>query len=341
MSPRDVGARTVFAWVLLAVLLVVGWYLVKPFLSWLLATGILAFALTPLHRRLEDRVGSRPSAALLVVGVLALVVVPFAVGIEMALDDGLAFLEKISEAGAFARIHRAVEGTTGLSLPVESLVDRGIERARDYTSQRATTLFRAGLHVFIGLLLAVFVLYYLLADGRRFVAWLERMTPLPAGVRDELFESVDDMTWAVLKGHVLVAIVQGAVAGVALFLTGVPHALSLTVAMMFLAIIPIIGVSPVLGGALVYLFLQGDVLSAGFVFVWGMSAVAITDDYIRAELIDRESEMHSAVVLVGVAGGTYLLGVMGLFVGPILIGLLKVTAEVLGDHYDVIHRSNA
>jgi predicted PurR-regulated permease PerM len=341
MSLRDVDARTVFAWVLLAVLVLVGWYLVKPFLSWLLATGILAFTLTPLHRRFEDRIGSRPSAALLVVGVLVLVVAPFAVGIEMALDDGIAFLEEVSEAGAFGRIHRTVEGATGLSLPVESLVDRALERARDYTSQRATTLFRAGLHASIGLLLAVFVLYYLLADGRQFVAWLERMTPLPSGVRDELFGAVDEMTWAVLKGHVLVALVQGAVAGVALFLTGVPHALSLTVAMMLLAIVPIVGVSPVLGGAVVYLFLQGDALSAGFVFAWGMSAVAITDDYLRAELIDRESGMHSAIVLVGVAGGTYLLGVMGLFVGPILAGLLKVTAEVLGDHYDLVHRSSA
>ena len=341
MNTRNQSARTVFAWVLLAVLVVVGWYLAKPFLSWLLATGILAFLLTPPHRWLEDRIGSRPSAAVLVVGSLLLVAVPLALGAEMALDNGITLLEDINEAGAFGRLHRALERTFGVSVPVESLVDRGLERARDYTSQRATTLFRAGLHAFVGFLLAAFVLYYLLADGRRFVAWLERMTPLPVDVRDELFESVDRMTWAVLKGHVLVALVQGVVAGVALFLTGVPHALSLTVAMMFLAVVPIIGVSPVLGGAIVYLVLQGEPLSAGFVFVWGMSAVAITDDYLRAELIEHESEMHSAVVLVGVAGGTYLLGVMGLFVGPILIGLLKVAVEVLGDHYDVIHRPSA
>lgn len=341
MSVREPSAKTVFAWVLLAVLVVVGWYLVRPFLSWLLATAILAFVLTPVHRRLEDRIGSRPSAAVLVVGVLVLVAAPIVLGVEIALDSGITFLEDITEAGAFGRLHRIVERTVGVSVPIEPLVRQGIERARDYTSQRATTLFRAGLHAFIGFLLAAFVLYYLLADGRQFVHWLKRMTPLPVAVRDELFQSVDEMTWAVLKGHVLVAIVQGAIAGVALFLTGVPHALSLTVAMMFLAIVPVIGVSPVLGGAIVYLFIQGDVLSAGFVFVWGLTAVAITDDYLRAELIEHESEMHSAVVLVGVTGGTYLLGVMGLFVGPILIGLLKVAVEVLSDHYGVSHRSNA
>ena len=109
--------------------------------------------------------------------------------------------------------------------------------------------------------------------------------------------------------------------------------------MVLLAIVPIVGVAPVLGGAVVYLFLNGQVLSAAFVVVWGLSTVAVTDDYLRALLIDRESEMHSAVVFVGIAGGTYPLGAMGLFLGPILIGLFETTVEVLGSHYSVTHRA--
>jgi predicted PurR-regulated permease PerM len=341
MNPRETSARAVFAWVLLAVLVALGWYLVEPFLSWLLATGFLAFVLAPVHRRLEERIGSRPSAASLVVVVVLVVVGPVTFGVEAVLDVWPALLDEFSNAGGFSRLDRLIERTVGVSIPVESLARRGIERAGAYTSGRTTSLFRAGLHAFVGFLLSTFVLYYLFADGRQFVAWLKRMTPLSTDVRDELFRSVDEMMWAVLKGHVLVAVVQGAIAGVSLFVTGVPYALSLTVAMMFLAIVPIVGVSPVLAGAVVFLFLQGRLLSAVFVAVWGFTAVAITDDYLRAELIDRESEMHSAVVLVGVAGGTYLLGVMGVFVGPILIGLLKTAVEVLGNHYGVTHRSEA
>jgi predicted PurR-regulated permease PerM len=79
-------------------------------------------------------------------------------------------------------------------------------------------------------------------------------------------------------------------------------------------------------------------LSAAFV-VWGMTFVAVTDDYLRALIIDRESEMHLVVIFVGVVGGTHLLGAMGLFVGPILIGLFKTCVEVVGGHYGVVHRS--
>mgnify|MGYP006306730665 CR=1 FL=1 len=137
----------------------------------------------------------------------------------------------------------------------------------------------------------------------------------------------------------LVAIVQGFVAGVSLFLTGVPEAPLLTVAMMFLAIVPVVGVAPILGGAVVYLFTNGQLLAAAFVVVWGMTSVAVTDDCLRALIIDRESEMHSAVIFLGVVGGTYLLGAMGLFVGTILIGFFKTCVEVVGVHYGDVHRS--
>jgi predicted PurR-regulated permease PerM len=145
------------------------------------------------------------------------------------------------------------------------------------------------------------------------------------------------MLWAVLTGHVLVAFVQGLVAGVALFVTGIPQAVLLTGAMMLLAVVPIVGVAPVLGGAVVYLFVEGRPLAAAFVVVWGMTAVNVTDNYLRPLVMGEGSELHPAVILVGVLGGTYLLGPMGLFVGPVLVGLFKTTVEVFGDHFDVAY----
>jgi len=329
-------ARTAFAWALVAALAAITWLLVEPFLSWLLLTGLVAFVLAPIHRRLEQRIGSRASAGLLAIGVAVLTVAALTLGITLAVQRSAALLEGVSRSGLVRRADQLLAQYVGAGVSVEPLARRGADRLSSYVGGSATSIASAGLHAFIGFLLLTFVLYYLLKDGRQFVAWLERVTPLAPGVRDELFAAADDMTWAVLKGHVLVAAVQGAVAGVSLFVTGVPQAAVLTAAMMVLALIPVIGVAPVLGGAVVFLVVNGRVLGAAFVIVWGFTSVAITDDYLRAYLIDRQSEMHPAVIFVGIVGGTYLLGPIGLFVGPILIGLFKVTVEVLGVHYDVI-----
>jgi len=329
-------ARTAFAWALVAALATITWLLVEPFLSWLLLTGLLAVVLFPIHRRLAPRIGPRASAGLLAVGVAVLTVAAIAVGGTLAVQRGAELLEGVSRSDLVVRADRLLAQYVGASVAVEPLAERAADRLSSAVGGSATSIASAGLHAFIGFLLLTFVLYYLLKDGREFVAWLERVTPLPSAVRDELFDAADDMTWAVLKGHVLVAAVQGAVAGVSLFATGVPQAGVLTGAMMVLALIPVIGVAPVLGGAVIFLFANGRVLGAAFVIVWGFTSVAITDDYLRAYLIDRQSEMHSAVIFVGIVGGTYLLGPIGLFVGPILIGLFKVTVEVLGVHYGVI-----
>lgn len=331
-------ARTVFAWVLVTASVVILWLLAKPFLSWLLVTGLLAFVFTPVHRRLEDRVGTRVSAGALSLLVVAVTLGTLLLGATVVLEQGLTLLENVSRSGILGQTDRFLEQRLGMDVPIQLLTERAINRVTAYAGGSVSSFLSESLHAFLGFLLLVFVFYYLLKDGDQAVEWVTRITPLPPRVNDELLASTNDMTWAILKGHVLVAFIQGAVAGIALFVTGVPEAPLLTVAMMILALVPIVGVAPVLGAAVVYLSINEQLLSAAFVVVWGFTSVAVTDDYLRAMLIDRGSELHSAVIFVGILGGTYLLGPVGLFVGPLLIGFALTAIEVLGDHYDVIQR---
>jgi predicted PurR-regulated permease PerM len=331
-------ARTAVGWALVVLLTLVVWLLVEPFLGWLLASGLLAFALYPVHLRLADRIGAGPSAGVLTVIVVLLILVPVAYGLQVLVTRGVDLVTDVSRAEAVAELEAAIRELTGYSVPVADYANRIPGLLESVARDRAAGLLGRGLHALLGFLLLPFLLYYLLKDGDRLVDWVRTVTPLDADVREQLFDAIEDMIWAVLTGHVLVAIVQGAVAGVSLFVTGVPSPLVLTLVMMVLAIVPIVGVAPVLGGAIGYLLLAGQPLSALVVFVWGMTAVAVTDDYLRAALIDRGSEMHSAFVLVGVLGGSYLFGAIGLFVGPVVVGLWKTTIEVLGDAYGVIGR---
>ncbi|NHN40362.1 AI-2E family transporter [Halorubellus sp. JP-L1] len=328
-------ARTAFAWVLVAVLAVTTWLIIQPFLGWLLFTGLLAFVLLPVHRRLADRVGERPSAGLLTVLVVVLVAIPFGVALNALVGSSLDLTALVAEFRSPDDLERTLERSVGVSIPLGSWLSAASDSLAGFLRNRASGIVQTGFHTVVGILLLLLVLYYLLVDGESLVDWLQQTSPLDAEVNDVLFDSVHDTTWAVLKGHVLVAFVQGFVAGISLFVTGVPRAGLLTVAMMVLAIVPIIGVAPVLAGAILYLFADGQVLAAGFVFVWGFTAVAVTDDYLRAYVIEEESGLHTATVLVGVTGGTYLFGAIGLFVGPIFMGLFKTTVEVLGEHYDV------
>ena len=324
--------RTGFAVVLLAVLTVLSALIVRPFLDVVLAAILLAFVLYPAQERLEPVVGPGVAAFALVVLAVILLVGPFGLLARAALTD---LPTSVQELPALRPAERAVERFLGVELQVESPVNWAIDRATTVLRERSSRLVSRGLHAILAVLLLLFLLYYLLKDGEAAVEWTRQVTPLPRRVQDELYATAEETTWAVLKGHVFVASLQGLVSGVGLAVAGVPDAAFWTVVMMFLAMVPIVGVSPVLGGAALYLLLQGRPLAAGLLVVYGMTVVAVTDDYLRALVIDRESSLHSGVVLVGVFGAAYVFGVVGLFFGPVLLGLYKATVEVFADYYGV------
>jgi len=327
------NARTGFAVVLVGTLAVLSVLVVEPFLSYILGAMLLAFTLSPLQRRLAPAVGPRVAAFALVGLAVVLVVVPLVLLVTAGVGEIERLPTSVEQLPALEPIRDRVERRLGIE--IGPLVDRLAGSVTSGIADRTSAAASAGLHAFLGVLLLVFLLYYFLKDGDELVGWAKAVTPLPRDVQDDLYREAEDATWAVLKGHVLVAAVQGFVSGLGLFAFGVPNAGFWTVVMMVLAVIPIVGVAPVLGGATVYLVAEGRLLAAGLLVVYGMSAVAVTDDYLRALVIDRESSLHSGVILLGVLGAVYFVGAIGIFVGPIILALFKATVEVFSDYYDL------
>jgi len=182
--------------------------------------------------------------------------------------------------------------------------------------------------------LLIFLLYYLLKDGEKFVKWLRDTTPLPSDIQNQLYARVNKTTWAVIKGHVLVAVVQGLIAGLGLAITGVPNYAFWTFIMVILGFIPIIGTVVVWLPAAAYLFAIDRSAAAIFLFLYGMVIVGLTDNILRPIAVDRGSNLHPAVIIIGVIGGVYIFGAAGLFIGPIILGIFKAVLLVFKNNYE-------
>ena len=332
MSTR-VDGQSLFFGLLLAVFGVLVALLLRPFLTYLLAVLLLAFVLAPLQRRLAPRIGAGPSAfALVAVAVLAMAA-PVALLVRTLPADATELSQTAQELFTRRRIESRLERLLGVDVPVGSLLSDVPRQLAGLLVGDLSTLVSGATHAFLGLVLLLFLLYYLLKDGDQLVAWLRAVTPLDDDVQRALFDEASETTWAVLKGHVLVAVVQGVVAGVGLLLVGIPHVVFWTAVMMVAELFPVVGVAAVLGPAVVYLGLTDRLLEAGFLLVYGLTAVAAIDDYLRALVVDRESTLHSGTVLLGVFGGVYVFGVMGLFYGPIVVGFFKELVTLFEEHH--------
>ncbi len=130
-----------------------------------------------------------------------------------------------------------------------------------------------------------------------------------------------------LRSHVLVAIAEGVLGGIGLYVLGVPNVAFWTVVMIIVSFLPAIGVWLVWGPIVGYLFVMGDSVGASLLLVYGFTVLSVVDNYLRAVLVDLESGVHPGTVLIGVIGGLYLFGMLGLLLGPVLLATFKPSSK--------------
>jgi predicted PurR-regulated permease PerM len=123
----------------------------------------------------------------------------------------------------------------------------------------------------------------------------------------------------VIKGILGVAFIQSALAGIGLFLAGIPYAGMLTVVCLILAILQI-GPGLVLFGSIIYLFYMHSTL---FAILWSVYFlfVSFSDNILRPYFLGKGAPVPMLVIFLGVIGGFILYGFIGLFVGPIILSM--------------------
>ncbi|GAB3670359.1 AI-2E family transporter [Halopiger thermotolerans] len=321
--------------VLVGVLLALSVVLVAPFYQYVLGAVLIAYALYPLQLRLEEYTSPMVAALSLVGLTVGGFAAPFVVVVASISGDATRILQDLeNESLQFGRVESAIEEYTGRDIDVAGELVTSGEQVSTIVVEQSVAAFNSITHFVIGTVLGLFLLYYLLKKGGDLLDWLYRTVPLPTEIQRSLYAEIGDMMWGVLFGHVFVAIVQGGVAGIGLFATGIPNAAFWTVVMMVFAMVPLIGAIPIWGGAVAYLFLSNELLLAAALFVYCVIVVGLTDDYLRPFAVERYAELNPAVILLGILGGAYAFGIMGLFFGPMILGALKSALRVVSENWD-------
>jgi predicted PurR-regulated permease PerM len=121
----------------------------------------------------------------------------------------------------------------------------------------------------------------------------------------------------VALGVVVTALIQAVVGGIGLLVTGVPAAALLTAVMLILCLAQI-GPGPVLIPAVIWLYWKHEALWGTVLLVISLMAITL-DNLIRPALIRKGVDMPLVMILVGVIGGLMAFGIVGLFIGPVVL----------------------
>lgn len=122
-------------------------------------------------------------------------------------------------------------------------------------------------------------------------------------------------------GVVVTALVQAVLGGVGLAISGVPYATLLTVVMILSCLVQL-GPLPVLIPAIIWLYWTGDTTRGTVLLVWS-AVVGTLDNVIRPVLIRMGADLPLLLILSGVIGGLIAFGMIGLFIGPVLLAVTR------------------
>ncbi len=297
------------------------------YLTAFLAAGILFVVFRPwwvalVHQRRWNR--RFVTIGILLVTVVVLVV-PFYALSSLLLDRLVAFARNPDQ---IMEVVHKVERATGFRLAEQLNVRQLVLQGGAKVSSWLPTIASSALNFLVVVGLMLFTMYYLFMQETYFLLGLHRYLPFRNDTLRELGESLKNNVNANVLGQVLVALVQGILTGLALWIFGVPDALFWGVVAFFMAFLPVLGTPLVWGPAALYQFSQGHNGQAGGILLVGFIVIINVDNLLRIMLAKRMGNIHPLVTLVGLVLGVEVFGLIGLVVGPLLVSYFLVLMEV-------------
>jgi predicted PurR-regulated permease PerM len=187
---------------------------------------------------------------------------------------------------------------------------------------------------FIGVVVISMALYYALADGESILADIKKMLPFEEHEVQELTEQFGKVCRGVVLGTVVAALAQSTLALFGFMVAGVPHLLPLFVMTMLFAFIPMVGAGTAVTLVSVWLAMEGRYLAGALLLAYGLGVVSTCDNFIRAYVIGTEAKMNPLLVLITAIGALHLIGLWGIFVGPMVAAFFYTIMKILRERLD-------
>lgn len=306
-----------------------------PFFSAILWAAILTYTTWPIYEwlRTRGRLGHLGAAGAMVTIAFVTVVLPIALAVPGGADD-VDDLRKAVQAAVAAGLPGSPPWLHEIPAIGPTLAGLWDSWAEDLTVMGE--FFKPyfgiaaefGLSLLLGLangvlsfLMALVVAFFFFASGDRLAAKIHTILGRIAGPRaPRLIEVTGATIRGVVYGLLGTAIVQGILTTFGLWLSGVPRPLLLGLVAGGLSVLPI-GAPTVWIPASLWLLAKGHTAWGIFLFVYGIVAVSGADSVIRPFFIARGAQLPFLLTMLGVLGGALAFGLLGIFVGPVLLGV--------------------
>lgn len=304
---------------------------------WAVVIGIVSY---PLYSRILHYVRGSESAA----ASLTILAVVLCVGIPLTIIGSLLAREAIDTYYWLAEHPDAVHEKTILlqdtlvswGLPAEDLtttIRSYSATVTEWIANEALSLGKATGMTALKIVLTLYLLFYILRDGKRIIGFFEYIVPLGNQRERHLFHTFSSITRAIMKGTIVTAVLQGLVGGILLWIGGSSSVLLLAALMTILACIPGVGPTLIWLPAGIFQLATGNIVGGLVILAGGFGIISLIDNVVRPILVGRDTALPDALILISILGGLVTYGIPGLIIGPVAAGLALALLEMFASEY--------
>jgi predicted PurR-regulated permease PerM len=331
--------------VLVALATVLFLIILWPFFGAVCWAIFITLVFWPMHQRfLQGSHGRRNMAAAASVTVILLIVIlPLAMLLGSVTQEASMFIDKLRSGQlqisvyfdrflaalpAWARnmLHRFGMSDLGL---LQQKILAAIGSSSQALTSRAVNIGQVTLDVLVEFFLMLYMVFFLFRDGEQLSQSIARTIPLHPQHTRRLLTQFATVVRATVKGNIVVALVQGALGGIAFAVLGLPGAVLWGSVMALLSLLPAVGAVLVWGPVAAYYFFAGELVKAIGLTVWSALVIGLIDNMLRPILVGKDTRMPDYLVLVATLGGLVVFGLNGFVIGPVIAAVFLVSWEML------------
>ena len=334
-SDRQRKLSFAFIVILTAVAVYLSFLIARPFLGSIIAAALLAVMTYPLFTLLRRWVRRRSAAALLTTMTVFVVLLLPAIFVVNTIADEMQVLygwinQQNPEGERWDAVLRRltdppvrwIEQKTGISREqVRSAASAQLQGVSASLLDWAKSFAVNITGTVVDTVIMLVTLFFFLRDGPAILARAGSIVPLDRERYNNLLRTISDSMRANFYAVIAVAAVQSVLGFIGYWIAGLPSVVLWTVMTALFSPVPMVGAGAVWGAGVIYLALSGYWGRAIFLLAYGAGIISLSDNFVRPLVISGRAKMNALLVFFSILGGVQAFGVIGLFVGPIVVSL--------------------
>lgn len=334
--------------VLFIFFVILTWRIVSPMSGPLVWSIMLSYFAYPLYKFIKDKLFKgkyvNTAAALTTVAILFFLVIPIFILLFFLTKEALKIYMFVVHSGILSSSYSEIivwlstlpaigsvvdwlDLMSGTAIP-DTIFNGAVNWLTRMATKLTSEIFGNAFKIFYLLMVVSVSSFFFVRDGQLVVSRIKDVLPLSTASKEDIVNRAAKMLRAVVYGIVFTAAVQGVLGGLGWRFVGLPNAVFFGFLMFVTGMIPFVGTPAVWIPGSIYLMMSGDIVSCVLLLLWGLCVVSTIDNFIRPYFISEGSQIHILLIFIGILGGLYNWGFLGLFIGPLVLSLAVFILDI-------------